>query len=93
MATRKDTKTERLDIRISPAAKRRILRAAALANCSLTEFVESRVCAAADRMLREHDTLRLHERDRDLFLALLLKPPKPTPALRKAVQRYQKLKG
>ena len=41
----------------------------------------------------EESSVRLSDRDRDLFLKLLAKPPAPTPALKKAATRHKARRG
>ncbi len=41
----------------------------------------------------EESSVRLSDRDRDLFLKLLAKPPTPTPALKKAATRHKARRG
>ena len=41
----------------------------------------------------EESSVRLSDRDRDLFLKLLAKPPAPTPALTKAATRHKARRG
>ena len=41
------------------------------------------------RTLRDHKAMTLSARDREIFVAALLKPPAPGGRLRKAAQRYK----
>ncbi len=87
MADVADTRSERVDLRMSPAAKRTLQQAAAVKNKSLSEFLlDSGLSAAqdalADRRVFQLDETRWHE-----FMAALDRPPRDNPALRKLFAR------
>ena len=82
-------KTARLEARITAEQKSLLLAAAALAGCSLSDFVVDSAQAAAARTVREHEIMTLSARDRRRFVAALLDPPAPTARLRKAVRRHK----
>jgi uncharacterized protein (DUF1778 family) len=82
---------ERLEARISVEHKELFKKAAMLQGQSLTDFIVSCIFQEASRIVQEHETLMLSERDRRLFVETMLNPPKPTGVMRKAVQRHQKL--
>jgi uncharacterized protein (DUF1778 family) len=42
------------------------------------------------RTVRDHEAMTLSARDRQIFVAALLKPPAPGPRLRKAAQHYKR---
>ncbi len=83
-------KAARFEARLTPEQKSLLLRAAMLTGRSLTDFVVTSAQEAATRTLREHEAMTLSRRDRQAFVAALLKPPAPGPRLRKAAQRYQR---
>lgn len=85
-------KSERLEARISPQQKRLFKRAAELQGNTLTEFVVVSLQTAADKIIRDHNLIELAGRDRDVFVAAILKPDLPSGRLKKAVSRYKKLK-
>jgi len=80
---------ERLEARISRAQKDLFLRAADLQGRSLTDFLVASAQEAALQTVRDHESLRLTDRDRKALVDALLSPPPPTPAARRAVQRYR----
>jgi len=82
-------KHERMHLRLDRVAKRKIERAAAYAGKTTSDFVLSSVVDAADRILAQHETVTLSERDWDAFRDALMDPPPLTPAMRKAIKRYQ----
>ncbi len=82
-------KKARLEARITADQKALFQRAAALKGRSLTDFVVSSVQEIADRTVREHETMTLSARDREIFVAALLEAPEPGTRLRKAARRYK----
>lgn len=83
-------KAARFEARLTPELKSLLLRAATLTGRSLTDFVVTSAQEAATRALHEHETMTLSLRDRQAFVAALLKAPAPGPRLRKAAQRYKR---
>ena len=91
MANAEHTRTQRVQIRIAPTAKRMIERAAALQNTTVSGFVVNSALDAASHLIREHERLVIEARDWDVFLDALLDPPEPNAALRDAVQTHARL--
>ena len=91
MANAEHTRTQRVQIRIAPTAKRMIERAAALQNTTVSGFVVNSALDAASHLIREHERLVIEARDWDVFLDALLDPPEPNAALRDAVQTRARL--
>ena len=83
MATRQ-ARTERVQMRIDPAAKRMLERAAALSNTTVSAFVVSHALQAADHLIRERQRFVVSDRDWNLFFDALVDPPEPNAALRAA---------
>jgi uncharacterized protein (DUF1778 family) len=83
-------KQQRLHIRLDGDSKQKLERAAAYANRSLSEFVLSRALDAADAVILEHETLRLRDADRQVFLDALEDPPEPNARLRQAFAEHGK---
>jgi uncharacterized protein (DUF1778 family) len=81
-------KKERLETRITAEQKAFLLRAAAITGRTMTDFVVSSAYEAAVRTVHEHEAMTLSARDREAFVAALLKPEVPAPRLRKAARRY-----
>lgn len=71
----------RINLRTSPEAKALIERAAALMGTTVSGFMLQSAYESASRVVTERETLTLSDRDRDVFLAVLANPPKPTQAL------------
>lgn len=91
MATTQETKTERVQVRVDPTAKRMLERAASLANTTVSAFVVNSALDAAGHLIREREHVMLSERDWDVFFEALVKPPKPNAALRKAFAAHKRL--
>jgi uncharacterized protein (DUF1778 family) len=74
-------RSERVALRMTPAAKRTLQRAAAVTNKTLTEFLLDTGPNAALNMLADRRAFQLDEKRWDAFLAALAAPPKNNPAL------------
>ena len=81
--------TDNIEMRVRPSDKDRISRAAVLSGVKLTTFVRATAAREAERILREHQTTTLSERDRQALLEALDNPPPPTRAARDAVRDYR----
>ena len=71
----------RVAVRIRPAEKARIMRAAALQNTDLTSFVLHNTLRAAEEVIARAERIALSERDTRLWLDLLDNPPKANARL------------
>jgi uncharacterized protein (DUF1778 family) len=91
--TKSPTRSERLEARVSKDQKALFQRAATLQGRSLTDFLIASASEAALKTVREHETLRLSERDRKIFVAALLNPPEAGKTLRQAAKRYKESMG
>ena len=76
--------TTRLEFRIRPESKDLIEQAAQLLGISVSEFANSRLVQLARQIIAEHNIIRLTNRDRDIFLAMLDADTEPNAALQKA---------
>ena len=81
--------TDNIEMRVKPSDKARISRAAELSGVKLTTFVRASAAREADRVLREHQTTSLSERDSRTLLEALDNPPLPTRVARDAVRNYR----
>ena len=82
-----DARSERVDLRMTPAAKRTLQRAAAMSNKSLTEFLLDSGLNAAHDTLTDRRVFQLDQKSWDAFMAALARPPKSNPRLRKLLAR------
>ena len=82
-----EARSERVDLRMTQAAKRTLQHAAAVSNKTLTEFLlDSGLTAAADA-LSDRRVFLLDEAQWDAFHAALDAPPRDNPALRALLAR------
>jgi len=68
----------RFPMQIPPPMKARLLRAAAIENTSLKDFMLSTAMKAADEVLERAERVYLNEKQSKFLLDLLDNPPKPT---------------
>jgi uncharacterized protein (DUF1778 family) len=80
-------RSERVDLRMTPAAKRMLQRAAAVTNKTLTEFLLDTGLNAAADTLSDRRVFQLDKKRWDAFMAALSTPPKNNPKLRKLLAR------
>ena len=77
-----EARSERVDLRMTPAAKRTLQQAAAITNKTLTEFLLDTGLNAALDTLVDRKVFQLDEKQWKDFMAALSKPPKDNPRLR-----------
>jgi uncharacterized protein (DUF1778 family) len=87
MATTPESRSERVDLRMTPSAKQTLQHAAAVANKTLTEFLLDRGLEAAYEALADRRVFMLDERQWDEFTAMLDAPPADNPRLRALLAR------
>ena len=85
MATR-TTRTEKLDLRLTPAAKRALRAGAAVTHRSVSEFVLESALARADEALADRRTFGLNAAQWKAFMAALDAPPRPLPRLERLLK-------
>jgi uncharacterized protein (DUF1778 family) len=81
------TRSERVDLRMTPAAKRTLQRAAAVSNKTLTEFLLDTGLNAASEALADRRVFQLDKRRWTQFMAQLAASPRDNPQLRKLLAR------
>lgn len=84
-------RAERVEIRMTPAQKQNIERAASLRGTSVTDFILNEVQPAATATIREFESMELRDEDRKVFVEALLNPPKPNEALKAAFDRHKQM--
>jgi uncharacterized protein (DUF1778 family) len=82
----------RMSLRISAADKALLMRAAALEQTGLTDFVLRNVAKAAREVVERAERHHLSERDTAYVLALLENPPEPNAKLLAAAKALPKRK-
>ena len=85
------TRNARLEARIAPKALAVVRRAAELQGRSVSDFVVAAAHEAAQRAIEEAQLIRLSVEEQRRFVDLLLNPPAPTAALRRARKAHAKL--
>ena len=83
---------KRMNLRVRPEQKAMLMRAAALRNTDLTDFVLQNVLREARTVIEEAERTVLSERDSLLVLRLLENPPAPNAKLRAAIAALPKTK-
>ncbi|RJF87337.1 DUF1778 domain-containing protein [Oleomonas cavernae] len=72
---------KRMNLRVSPAVKEKLVRAAALRNTDLTNFVMQSALREAEAVIQAAEVLKVSERDYKRLLDLLDNPPPPNDRL------------
>jgi uncharacterized protein (DUF1778 family) len=85
----RETQTERLTLRISPAAKQVIQRAMAVSGLTAGDLAYEE----ARRILDEQEHMVLIGADREVFLDAVRNPPEPTERLMAALRRLRAMSG
>lgn len=80
----------RVALRIRTADKALIMRAAALAQTDMTDFILRTALREAQLVIDEHERVSLSQRDSQRVMDLLENPPAPNAKLRKAARTLQK---
>lgn len=86
-------KTERVDIRLTAEDKAKVSRAAELSGTSVTEFSTTAARDAADRVLQEHEVIRLSAADREVVVQALMHPRPLNAKLQAAARRHAEFFG
>jgi uncharacterized protein (DUF1778 family) len=76
----------RVALRVRPADKALIMRATAVAQTDMTDFILRAALREAQSVIEEHERLKLTRRDSLRVLDLLEHPPAPNAKLRKAAR-------
>lgn len=70
-------RTDRLVARVTPADKVLLEQAAGLEGCSVAVFAVAHLRAAAEKVIHEHEAIRLNASESRRFVEALLAAPKP----------------
>ncbi len=83
-------KSGRLVARVTPEDKSLLEQAAMLEGCSVGRFVVSHSRAAAEKVVRERETIRLNAEESRRFVQALFAPPRPpTRRFKRALSAYR----
>jgi uncharacterized protein (DUF1778 family) len=88
-ATKRERKTQRLELRVAPSAKKLIQQAASLTGLAAGDLAYE----GARRLLDEHQRMILSGADRDAFLTAIDRKPVPAVRLVEALKRHRHLFG
>lgn len=91
--THKESRTARLQVRVSSNQKDFFRRAAKLSGRTLSQLIIDSVQAAAAKIVREHEVACLSREEQVAFVSALLTLSEPAPRLQKAVQSYRQKAG
>jgi uncharacterized protein (DUF1778 family) len=80
-------RSERVDLRMTPAAKRTLQQAATVANKTVSEFLLDSGLAAAYDALADRRVFQLDDAQWEAFMAALADPPQDNPGLRDLLAR------
>ncbi len=86
---KREYKTDRLELRLAPSAKKVIRQAMSVTGLAAGDLAYE----GARRLLDEHQRMVLSGADRDAFLAAVSRRPDPSPRLVKALKRHRRLFG
>jgi uncharacterized protein (DUF1778 family) len=76
-------RTEKLDLRLTPAVKQTLRLAAESSRESVSDFVLRSALSRADEILADRRVITLDDEQWEAFMAALDAPPKPRPRLKR----------
>ena len=82
-----ETRNEKLDLRLTPSAKRALQVAALAAHRSVSEFVLESALARAEETLPDRQRFGLSAEQWEVFQAALSAAPRPAPRLAKLLKK------
>ncbi len=85
------TRSARIEARISPDGLAIVKRAAEIQGRSLSDFVVAAAQEAAYRTIEETEIIRLSAEDQRIFAEAILNPPPLAPAMERAIERYRRV--
>ena len=88
MAQTNTVRSERINLRLSEAAKRCIERAASVEGKTVSAFIVSSALETAERTIDRHETVALAREDAMRFFDALADPPPPNDRLRAALKEH-----
>jgi uncharacterized protein (DUF1778 family) len=88
-SSKREYKSQRLELRIAPSAKKMIQQAMSVTGLAAGDLAYE----GARRLLDEHQRMVLSGADRDAFLAAIGRTPDPSPRFVEALKRHRNLFG
>ena len=90
MTTERRSNKKRVYLRLDAGSKRKLEKAAAYAETTMSQFVLRNAIEAAEHTIEVHEKTVLQQEDWVAFNDALVNPPEPNDALKRAVKRYRK---
>ena len=90
-ARNQNAEQSRLNVRLAPNVKERVMKAAALSGQDLTEFAVAVLSEKASLIIEQHDNLLLGSEDHDFFLKALAEEAisEPSERSQSAAEKYR----
>ncbi len=88
MAQTDTVRSERINLRLSETAKRRIEQAASVEGRTVSSFIVSSALENAEKTVRRHETIALAREDAVRFFEALTDPPPPNDRLQAALEEH-----
>ena len=88
MAQTDTVRSERINLRLSETAKRRIEQAASVEGKTVSAFIVSSALENADKAVRRHEIIALARDDAARFFEALSDPPPPNEHLLAALEEH-----
>ena len=88
MAETSTARSERINLRLSETAKRRIEQVAFVEGKTVSSFIMSSALENAEKTVRRHETVALALEDATRFFEALADPPPPNERLRAALEEH-----
>ncbi len=85
------TRSARIEARVTPEILRTVKRAAELQGRSLSDFVVNAAAQAARQTIEDMNVVRLSADDQQRFVESLLNPSEPAPAMKRAREHHRRL--
>ena len=89
--TQASNRSARIEARIPPEALATVKRAAEIQGRSVSDFVVAAAQEAAQRTIEDTQLIRLSIADQERVADLLLDPPEPKAALKRAFEAHREL--
>ena len=89
--TARKTKAARVEMRMPEDALAYIKRAAEIQGRSVSDFLSVAGQELAKQVITETEIIKLSREAQERFVQLLINPPKPTPAMKRAMKRHKEL--
>ncbi len=84
-------RTERVQMRVDPVAKRMLKRAAEISNTTVSDFVACCALEAASKIVSEGERIVVSDQDWNLIVSTLANPAEPNCELRRAFAEHKRL--